>query len=156
MTLIVPSGSKLARLIDLAVSAWVSGWLKLVLIVVVIGGGFWWFRLWLNKHDDRIFQDGKNRAVETMAKDYETRLKVGMAEAKAMSDTAAEDRAAVEAQIDELDARFALIFGSLREIKVLAEKRQVVYVEKISTIPPSQLDASLRAVSNDPAIRPAH
>jgi hypothetical protein len=156
MTLIVPSGSKLARLIDLAVSAWVSGWLKLVLIVVVIGGGFWWFRLWLNRHDDRIFQDGKNRAVETMAKDYETRLKVGMAEAKAMSDTAAEDRAAVEAQIDELDARFALIFGSLREIKVLAEKRQVVYVEKISTIPPSQLDASLRAVSNDPAIRPAH
>ena len=156
MTLIVPSGSKLARLIDLAVSAWVSGWLKLVLIVVVIGGGFWWFRLWLNKHDDRIFQDGKNRAVETMAKDYETRLKVGMAEAKAMSDTAAEDRAAVEAQIDELDARFALIFGSLREIKVLAEKRQVVYVEKISAIPPSQLDASLRAVSNDPAIRPAH
>jgi hypothetical protein len=156
MTLIVPSGSKLARLIDLAVSAWVSGWLKLVLIVVVIGGGFWWFRLWLNKHDDRIFQDGKNRAVETMAKDYETRLKVGMAEAKAMSDTAAEDRAAVEAQIDELDARFALIFGSLREIKVLAEKRQVVYVEKISTIPPSQLDASLRAVSNDPAIRPAN
>ena len=156
MTLIVPSGSKLARLIDLAVSAWVSGWLKLVLIVVVIGGGFWWFRLWLNRHDDRIFQDGKNRAVETMAKDYETRLKVGMAEAKAMSDTAAEDRAAVEAQIDELDARFALIFGSLREIKVLAEKRQVVYVEKISTIPPSQLDASLRAVSNDPAIRPAN
>jgi len=156
MTLIVPSGSKLARLIDLAVSAWVSGWLKLVLIVVVIGGGFWWFRLWLNRHDDRIFQDGKNRAVETMAKDYESRLKVGMAEAKAMSDTAAEDRAAVEAQIDELDARFALIFGSLREIKVLAEKRQVVYVEKISTIPPSQLDASLRAVSNDPAIRPAN
>jgi hypothetical protein len=131
-------------------------WGKLAMYGILIGVLLFGFRIWLNRHDDRIFQDGKNRAVETMAKDYESRLKVGMAEAKAMSDTAAEDRAAVEAQISELDARFALIFGSLREIKVLAEKRQVVYVEKISTIPPSQLDASLRAISNDPAIRPAH
>lgn len=129
---------------------------KLILYGAILIGGFWYFRIWLNRHDDRIFQDGKNRAVETMARDYESRLKVGMAEAKAMSDTAAKDRAAVEAQISELDARFAAIFGSLKEIKVLAEKRQVVYVEKISTIPPSQLDASLRAISNDPAIRPAH
>jgi hypothetical protein len=147
MSLIIPGN----------IVAFLTGaWGKIAMYGILIGVLLFGFRIWLNRHDDRIFQDGKNRAVETMAKDYESRLKVGMAEAKAMSDTAAEDRAAVEAQISELDARFALIFGSLREIKVLAEKRQVVYVEKISTIPPSQLDASLRAISNDPAIRPAH
>jgi hypothetical protein len=147
MSLIIPGN----------IVAFLTGaWGKIAMYGILIGVLLFGFRIWLNKHDDRIFQDGKNRAVETMARDYEARLKVGMAEAKAMSDTAAKDRAAVEAQISELDARFALIFGSLREIKVLAEKRQVLYVDKISTIPPSQLDASLRAISNDPAIRPAH
>ena len=147
MSLIIPGN---------IVAFFTGAWGKIAMYAIVIAALLFGFRIWLNRHDDRIFQEGKNRTVETMAKDYESRLKLNLAEAKAISDTAAADRAAVESRIADLDARFAGIFGSLREIKVLAEKRQVVYVEKISTIPPSQLDASLRAVSNDPAIRPAH
>jgi len=147
MSLIIPGN---------IVAFFTGAWGKVAIYAIVIAALLFGFRIWLNRHDDRIFQQGKNRAVETMAKDYESRLRLNLAEAKAISDTAAADRAAVESRIADLDARFAGIFGSLREIKVLAEKRQVVYVEKISTIPPSQLDASLRAVSNDPAIRPAH
>lgn len=139
------------------VVAFVTGvWGKVVGIALVVGVLAFGFRLWLNRHDDRIFQDGRNQTVLTMTKDYEAKLQVGLASAKAIAETAVKDKEAAEALFTKLDGNFAVIFGSLKEIKVLAEKRQVVYVEKISTIPPSQLDASLRAISNDPAISPAH
>jgi hypothetical protein len=143
----------LAGAIKWVIAAWTGGWLKLILIAVVIGGGLWWFRLWLNKHDDGVFKQGRDQAVQTMTKDFESRLQVELAGAKAMADTAAKDRAAVDARLDTINVRFGTIFAELGEINQAVKDRQVIYVEKAAAVPAAGLDPALRAISNDIAGR---
>ena len=151
VTLIIPPG-----LLSNVVAFFGGVWGKLALYAILIGALAFGFRLWLNKHDDRILQQGKDRAVETMKADYDSRLKVSLAEAKAISNTAATDRAAIDVRLDKLESSFDNIFATVRQIKVIAQERQVIYVKEAAAVPPNKLDDALRAVSNDPAISPAH
>lgn len=135
--------------------AFVTGiWGRVIGIALIVGLLAFGFRLWLNRHDDRIFQQGKDRAVDTMKADYDNRLKISLAEAKAISDTAATDRAAIDVRLDKLESSFDNIFATVRQIKVIAQERQVIYVKEAATVPPNKLDDALRAISNDPAIKP--
>lgn len=128
-------------------------WGKVAIYAIIIGALAFGFRLWLNKHDDGVFKQGRDQAVQTMTKDFESRLQVELAGAKAMADTAAKDRAAVDARLDTINVRFGTIFAELGEINQAVKDRQVIYVEKAAAVPAAGLDPALRAISNDIAGR---
>lgn len=147
MTVVIPPG-RISNVISFIGSAWATGWLKLILIAVVLGGGLWWFRLWLNKHDDRIFNDGKERERQLLETQYVADWTKALAEAKNMATQAAEDKAKAEAIYRKIDQNFAVIFNRLDTIGSDVKKRDIVYVQKTDSIPASELDGALRTLSN--------
>jgi len=155
VTLIVPPG-RIANVISFVTTAWASGWIKLALVGVVLGGGLLWFRLWLNRHDDRIFAQGQERAIAVMEKQYKATWTEKLAEAKIIAETGAEHLKAAEALNAKADARFPVIFAKLDSIQTSVNQKWVVYVEKAGSVPVSELDSTIRAISADPAINPSH
>lgn len=116
MTLIIPPG-RISTAISFITGAWTAGWLKLVLICVLVGGGFWWFRIWLNRHDDRIFEDGKQRAIAVMETQYISTWKQKLAEAKIIADAGAENLKVASLKMAEVNARFPVIFAKLDDLQ---------------------------------------
>lgn len=155
MTLIIPPG-RISTAISFITGAWTAGWLKLVLICVLVGGGFWWFRIWLNRHDDRIFEDGKQRAIAVMETQYISTWKQKLAEAKIIADAGAENLKVASLKMAEVNARFPVIFAKLDDLQKSVDAKWVVYVQNAGAVEPSELDANIRAISNDPSILPAH
>lgn len=156
MTLIVPAGSWLSKIIGGAISLWTGGWIKVILIGLVIGGLGLWFRLWLNKHDDRIFQDGQKRAIETLEVQYVATWQAKLTEAKNMADTADAHYKAAELQLAQVNMKIGAIFSVLSGIKKSVDERQVIYVKETAAIPRTELDATIRALSNYISALPAH
>jgi hypothetical protein len=154
LTIVVPPG-RISNVISFVASAWASGWLKLVLIGVVAGGGLLWARLWLNRHDDRIFAQGQERAIAVLEHQYKATWTEKLAEAKLIADAGAEHFKAAEALNAKADARFPVIFAKLDSIQTSVNQKWVVYVEKAGAVPGSELDSTIRAISADPAINPA-
>jgi hypothetical protein len=151
MTLIVPAGSFASKAVGVLKIGWglaMGPYGKLILYGAILVGGLWWFRLWLNKHDGKVFQQGRNQAVQTMTKDFESRLQVELAGAKAMKDNAAEDRKVAEALSAKIDAKFGAVFVRLDTISLDVKKRDVIYVQKTDAIPVSELPSALRDLSN--------
>lgn len=155
MTLIIPPG-RISTAISFITGAWTAGWLNLVLICVLVGGGFWWFRIWLNRHDDRIFEDGKQRAIAVMETQYISTWKQKLAEAKIIADAGAENLKVASLKMAEVNARFPVIFAKLDDLQKSVDAKWVVYVQNAGAVEPSELDANIRAISNDPSILPAH
>lgn len=147
MTIVIPPG-RISNAISFVGSAWTAGWLKLVLIAVVLGGGAWWFRIWLNKHDDRIFEDGKQRAIQSLETQYAASWKQRIAEAKAMAEAAARDKAEAEAIKQRIDAKFTIVFDRLDAISSDVKKRDVIYAKQTDAIPAAELDGALRVLSD--------
>lgn len=162
MTIVVPPG-RISNVISIgrgiasgAVSLAVGPWGKLIGIALLCGGLAWGFRVWLNKHDDRIFQDGKERAIAVLEDKYVVTWKQKLAEAKIIADTGAANLKVAEAKMAEVNARFPVIFSKLDDLQKSVDAKWVVYVEKAKSVPLSELDNTIRAISNDPAISPPH
>lgn len=143
MTLVIPPG-----IFADIISFFGGAWGKLAIYALIIGSLAFGFRIWLNKHDDRIFNDGKDRAVKLLETQYVADWKKALAEAKSISDVAARDKAIAETLYRKIDQNFNIIFNRLDTIGTEVKKRDIVYVQKTDSIPASELDGALRTLSN--------
>lgn len=127
---------------------WAKAWFrKAVFYGVIAVAVLYGFRLWLNKHDSRIYQEGREAmAVElekTKKAEWEAKGKSLEEQARVLDLKAAEitrDRQAITRTLDE----------RLRIIQTYATANTA----SVAAVPDDGLDAALRAVSRELAAQP--
>ena len=130
------------------ITLWAKAWFrKAVLYGVIALAVLYGFRLWLNKHDSRIYQEG----MESMAVELEKTKKAEWeAKGKALEEQAALlDIKAAEIQRDRQSITRTLD-DRLRSIQTYATANTA----SVTAVPDSGLDAALRAVSRELATQP--
>lgn len=154
MTILVPPG-RISNVISIgrglfsgAVGLALGPWGKLIGIAILVVGGFWWFRIWLNRHDDRIFEDGKQRAIAVLEEKYVATWQQKLTDAKNMTDTANAKLQIAEQMTKQIDANFAVVLNRLDGISVDVKKRDVIYVEKTDSLSASELVPAIRVLSD--------
>jgi hypothetical protein len=147
MTLIVPPG-KFANIINFVVGAWTGGWLKIILIGLVIGGSLWWFRLWLNQHDDKVAEQAKQKTIAVLEQQYVVTWQQKLTEAKNLTDQANARYDAADIQLHQVNQNIGAIFSTLSSMQRIMNERKVIYVKEAAAVPRPELDATIRAISN--------
>lgn len=147
MTLIVPPG-KLASFINFIVGAWTGGWLKIILVGIVIGGGLLWFRLWLNRHDDKVAEQTKQKTIAVLESQYVSTWQQKLTEAKNLSDQANARYDIADVQLHQVNQNIGAIFSTLSSMQRIMDERKIIYVKEAASIPRPELDATIRAISN--------
>ncbi len=110
-------------------------------------------RSWLNAHDDKIAAATRYKAATEFQDIYNKDIKSRMDTIRIEVKASKTDLTPIYQKLDQLSSANVTILGQLRQVKLAAEKRQIVYVEKAGSIPASELDPTLRSVSNDIAKR---
>lgn len=151
MTIVIPPGI-FAKIISLVLGPY-GKFIGLAILIGALGLGF---RLWLNKHDDRIFQDGQKRAIATLETQYVATWQQKLTEAKNLNDSAKAHYQAAELQLAQVNMKIGAILSTLSGIRKSVDERQVIYVKETASIPRSELDNTIRAISNYISALPAH
>jgi len=146
MTIVLPEGSWVKKLVDLATGALGS---KLLVYGLGVAAILFGARLWLNAHDDKVFRSGRSEGALGMKADLEKEYKIRQNAAEAATKQALADKQAAEARYGQVTKLFDQAFAQLREIKTAAEQREVIYVKESAAIPADELDDALRILSDD-------
>lgn len=131
-------------------------WGKLALYGILAVGMLWGFRMWLNKHDDKVAADTTKKVISKLEVQYVSQWQTALTEAKAMSDDAKLKYEAADALNRRVDMKFATIFTSLTQIRAAVEDRKVIYVKEAAAVPESELDDALRTLSGAIAAQAPH
>jgi len=146
MTIVLPEGSWVKKLVDLATGALGS---KLLVYGLGVAAVLFGARLWLNAHDDKVFKQGGERVAAGIRQEYDVKFQQRLEVVQAERAVALADRKSVEVRLDQVTKLFDQAFERLRGIREAVEERKIIYVEKAAAVPPAGLDNAIRNVSND-------
>jgi hypothetical protein len=111
------------------------------------------FRLWLVRHDGKIYQEGRVAATVEM----ETKKKVEWAAKEKELEKAAEQidltRSQIDSEMTVLQRTRNMTRAELQQALATAKAGREVRNETVAAIPDTELDAALRAVSNELAAK---
>lgn len=120
---------------------------KVLLYVAIAAAAAYGLKLWLNRHDARIYQEGK----EAMAVEME---KAKREEWAAKEKTLAEKYLSVQAATEQLTKDRMDLYRSLNA-RLQAVKTATAHApDAVVAIPDSQLDGAIRAISRQLASQP--
>lgn len=129
---------------------------KIGMYALIIGGVLYSARLWLNAHDDRVAKAATITTSLAIKSDLDREYQIRLDANKQLVRQALSDKAKAEERYTQIVKMFDQAFERLRDIRAAIDERQVIYVERAAAVPPAELDATIRAVSNDIANRPAN
>ena len=154
MSIIIPG--KPGQVISIIVGFFTGAWGKFAIIALVSGLLLWQGRLWLNRHDDKIAKQAREQTIAVLETQYVATWQQKLTEAKNMADNADARYKATELQLTQVNMKIGAIFSTLSGIRKSVNDRQVIYVKETASIPRTELDNTIRALSNYISALPAH
>src|SRR5512139_3804369 len=96
-----------------AIGFFTGPWGKLAGYAILAAALAWGFRVWLNKHDDKVAADTTKKVISKLEGQYIGQWQRDLTEAKLLSDEAQAKYEAADALNRRVDMKFATIFTSL-------------------------------------------
>jgi hypothetical protein len=120
---------------------WANPLVRKIIIYAALGlGCLYAGRLWLNSHDSKVYQQGKMAAAVELEKAKQTEW---AAKEKAMAD----QMKVLDAAAQQLENDRANLTRSLNETLAAIQKAKMQGAGAVATIPASELNSALRAIS---------
>lgn len=154
MSILIPG--KPGQIIGSVIGFFAGPWGKIAMYGLLAVGLLYGFRLWLNRHDDRVYAQAQEKTIQKFEVQYVSQWQKALTEAKVLADNANAKLEAADALNRRVDMKFATIFTSLTQIRQAVEDRKVIYVKEAAAVSDADLDDALRTLSGVIAAQAPH